>query len=116
MLFKSKTFFAIPEPLNGVCRVSESENGFARSLLVLLVRALGSTLEKQPRPAARTAWQGAVWTARDTIRLLLGQLVGFMMSPRQPVLVRMFSVVTLQGEPKSKEILSTLLQTNAQVS
>jgi len=95
--------------------VSESENGFARSLLLLLIRALGSTLEKQPRPAARTAWQGAVWAARDTIRVLLGQLVGFMLSPRQPVRIRMFVIITLQGELKCKEILSSLLQSNAQV-
>jgi hypothetical protein len=95
-------------------KVSEAENGFCRSLLLLLIRGLASTLEKQPRPAARTAWQGAVWAARDTIRVLLGQLVGFMMSPRQPVRIRMFVVISLQGEPRSKEILAALLHSNAQ--
>ncbi|XP_059485723.1 lysosomal-trafficking regulator isoform X2 [Neocloeon triangulifer] len=115
LIQKSVEFLTGVEPLNGVYKVSESENGFARSLLVLLIRALASTLEKQPRPAARTAWQGAVWAARDTIRVLLGQLAGFMMSPRQPVRIRMFVVATLHGEIKCREVLTTLLQLNTQV-
>lgn len=104
------------EPVSGQYRVSEAEAGFARSVLLLLLRALASTLEKQPRPAARTPWQGAVWAAKDSVRILAGQLLAFLLSPRQPPRVRMFVVHTLHGEPKCRELLSSMLQANAQVT
>ncbi|CAB3359283.1 Hypothetical predicted protein [Cloeon dipterum] len=115
LIQKSVELVTSVEPSNSAYKVSETENAFCRDLLLTLMVAHCSTLEKQPRTPARTVWQGAVWVARDTIRVLLGQLAGFMMSPRQPVKIRMFVVATLLENNKCREILTSILQANTQV-
>ncbi|KAF4522717.1 hypothetical protein B566_EDAN012734, partial [Ephemera danica] len=115
LLQKAVEFLLSLEPVNGHYNKSDVESSFARAIFLLLIRSLATTLEKQPKPTVRTPWQGAIWAARDTVRVLAGQLMGWLLSPRHNLRLRLFVVHTFNAEPRCRELLSSMLQSNTQL-
>ncbi|KAG8236416.1 hypothetical protein J437_LFUL012837 [Ladona fulva] len=125
LLQKSVDFLVNAEPTGGCYIVSETEMNFSRFIMSVIIRGLATVLEKNlkgrissdysTRHGNGTLWNVFAWTAKDSIRVLAGRLLVYLLSPCQPMSQRTFVVHALSKEPNCKEILSLILQSHPQV-
>lgn len=95
--------------------ISQTELNFIYHLLPLLLQILSSTLEKRSygrRPSCNSIY----WAVREVMKTETAELLVWLLSPRQMVKTRMFTVSALISEPKNKEVIAALLQVHPQVS
>ncbi|XP_052057749.1 lysosomal-trafficking regulator-like isoform X2 [Mytilus californianus] len=90
------------------------ETKYIRRLFEFLYRALEVTLS-QDRILPRKEKNLIMWGAKDIVRVQIGRLITFMLSPRCQFDDRTFLLSYVQGELRGREILRTVLSTNSEV-
>lgn len=115
IIIKAVEFFTFAEPYDdSINSGSEVEQAFARRLFATLLEGLCSVIDRRSSDT-KSLWNGAMWAARDTLRVRGAQLLVWLLSPWQPLKMRMFTIHSLRSEPRMKELITSLLHTHAQV-
>ncbi|GLH06434.1 Neurobeachin [Gryllus bimaculatus] len=115
IIVKSVDFLTNVELVGGRSPVTNAiEHNFSRRLLASLLQGLRTVLEKRGA-SQRTVWSQVMWAARDTLRVQSARLLVWLLSPAQPVKLRMFCVHSLRGEQRCKELVSAMLHTHSQM-
>lgn len=112
---KAVEFFTYSEPRDAsIVIASEVEQTFARRLFATLLEGLCSVVDRRSVDS-KSLWSGAMWAARDTLRVRSAQLFVWLLTPWQPLKMRMFTIHSLRSEPRVKELLTSMLHTRAPV-
>ncbi|XP_068085277.1 lysosomal-trafficking regulator [Anabrus simplex] len=93
---------------------SAIEHNFTRRLFSVLLQGLTSVLEKRSS-GQRSAWSGVMWAIRETLRVQCANLTVWLLSPVQPIKMRLFVVHTLRSEQHCKELVTAVLHTHPQI-
>nr|CAD7196152.1 unnamed protein product [Timema douglasi] len=106
VLGKAVDFLINSDPVDGKCpAMSPQEVNFTRWLLSTLLHSVGFISEKK----------GPVWAVRDALRMQCGQLLLWLVSPLQSVRCRMLVVHALSNEPRTRDLLSSILRSSVQL-
>ncbi|XP_034250095.1 lysosomal-trafficking regulator isoform X2 [Thrips palmi] len=112
---KAVEFFTYSEPRDeSLVIFSEVEQTFARRLFATLLEGLCSVVDRRSVDS-KSLWSGAMWAARDTLRVRSAQLFVWLLTPWQPLKMRMFTIHSLRSEPRAKELITSMLHTRAPV-
>lgn len=115
IVIKAVEFFTYSEPHDeSVGAISDVEQSFARRLFATLLEGLCSVVDRRSVDT-KTLWNGAMWAARDTLRVRSAQLFVWLLSPWQTLKLRMFTIHSLRSEPRMKELITSMLHTHTQV-
>jgi hypothetical protein len=89
--------------------VSASELQLTKRLFSILLHGISSPLNK------KTYWINT-WSVKSALRKNTAKIMIWLMSPHQSNNTRLYAVRSLMEEPKTREILSTLLEVHPQVN
>ncbi|XP_034950425.1 lysosomal-trafficking regulator [Chelonus insularis] len=87
---------------------SNNELELTRKLFIILLYGLSSEFDK------KSNWSSS-WSSRPTFRKNAAKMMIWMLSPHQNVNIRIFVIRSLMEEPRGKEILSSLLETDCHI-
>ncbi|XP_023246507.1 lysosomal-trafficking regulator [Copidosoma floridanum] len=87
---------------------SVSELQLSKRLFAILLHGISSPLNK------KSYWVNA-WSAKSALRKNTARIMVWLMGPHQSNGTRVYAVRTLMEEPKTKEILTTLLEVHPQI-
>lgn len=79
-----------------------------------MLKGLDSTLEKT-KSSHRTIWTNMMWSAKDVLRVQMGQLLLFLLSPYQLLELRLFVIYNLLELSRCRDVLTMILHTHTQV-
>ncbi|KAK3927653.1 Lysosomal-trafficking regulator [Frankliniella fusca] len=115
VVVKSVEYFTYSEPndlFNSVA--TEVEQTFARRLFATLLEGLCSVVDRRSVDS-KSLWNGAMWAARDTLRIRSAQMLVWLLSPWQSIKMKMFTIHSLRSEPRVKELITSMLHTHTQI-
>lgn len=113
VVVKAVEYFTYSEP-HDVSVATEVEQTFATRLFATLLEGLCSVVDRRSVDS-KSLWNGAMWAARDTLRVRSAQLFVWLLSPWQSLKMRMFTIHSLRSEPRMKELVTSMLHTHTQV-
>uniref|UniRef100_A0ABM0M5Y3 Lysosomal-trafficking regulator-like n=1 Tax=Saccoglossus kowalevskii TaxID=10224 RepID=A0ABM0M5Y3_SACKO len=90
----------------------DEERNFIEYLYDFLIECIATTQERTGG-RGRKQWYHLLWASRDVLRVQLGKLLVYMLSPNQDIGLRMYTM-TLAHRPRAHAIIKTALQTNLQ--
>lgn len=94
--------------------LEQTELEFVYRLFPKFLEMMTVTLEKPPYVRSSGA-QVVLWAVREPLRSETAELLVWLMCPRQTLQTRLFAITSLLGSAKTKEVISSLLQSHPQV-
>ncbi|XP_073990723.1 lysosomal-trafficking regulator mauve isoform X4 [Rhodnius prolixus] len=108
---KSTEFLIYSEP-NSYEIFANLENekiiDYIKGVWAFLLQALVSIVERKSS-SVRTSWSNVVWASREVLRGLGAQALLWLLTPANPLSLKMFAVQSILNEPRTKDILMYII-------